>query len=170
MCLPLHPSICWSQASGPVGLGCDGGFGMVAGSLRVFSRVLGSKFHRLTVRKRLVPLVTSLVRTSSARWTQEMQGGDQPATGMEPDLGWVSCSWVSGFSQGGNPCSLWKASQGSLCLRVCCTAEAEEPWRSMQRGCSPGICWAAAGHRCPSRADIAGEGCSPGATGASLPG
>lgn len=48
-----------------------------------------------------------------------MQGGDQPATGMEPDLGWVSCSWVSGFSQGGNPCSLWKASQGSLCLRVC---------------------------------------------------
>ena len=60
---------------------------MVAGSLRVFSRVLGSEFPIRAVRKRLVPLVTFLVRTGSARGTWEMQGGDQPATGMELDLG-----------------------------------------------------------------------------------
>lgn len=43
-----------------------------------------------------------------------MQGRDQPATGKEPDLGWVSCSGVSGFSQGET-----QALRGRRAMAVC---------------------------------------------------
>lgn len=55
-----------------------------------------------------------------------MQGWDQPATGMEPDLGWVSSSRVSGFSQGETH-PLWEG-EPERCLpeSLHCAAGAEE--------------------------------------------
>lgn len=102
-----------------------------------------------------------------------MQGWDQPATGMETDLGWVSSSRVSGFSQGETH-PLWEGEpERSVPESLHCAAGAEEGWRSTWRGCSPGRCWAAAGHRllgCLGCANMAGEDCSPSVTGSSLPG
>lgn len=62
--------------------------------------MLGSIFHSRAEKKGLITPFTSLARTSSVGGIQDMQGGDQPATGMEPDLEWASCSRVSKFSQG----------------------------------------------------------------------
>lgn len=87
----------------------------------MFVRVLVSEFPSQAGRKRQAPLVTCLVRTSSTRGTWEMQGWDQPATRMEPDLG-----WVSGFSQGETH-PLWEGEpERSLPESLHCAAGAEE--------------------------------------------
>ena len=92
--------------------------------------MLGSEFPSRAARKRLVPLVTSLLRTSSARGIREMQGGDQPATGMELDLGWVSCSRVSGFSRG-KPTLSGEGEPGQSVLEsLHCMARAGDAWGS----------------------------------------
>ena len=65
-----------------------------------------------------------------------MQGGDQPATGVEPDLGWVSCSRVL---QGGNSHSLGEVSWVSLHPRACTVFPGREiPGGALRGGAAPG--------------------------------